>query len=330
MVEFKVFKSDLQDISSVDCFVVDILQSECHLRNASEFFLSLFENKGEKYVLIGETWEKQTTSEISKLNNENANLMIEVETFRKERDEAIKKAKKLARLVEEQEVDFSHKTRKIQWQVELKDKTIDALKKESCKTENALRIAKVKECDYLAKLEKAENAIKILTKEQSIKGNVVDGVGDMLVDEENDMTEKVSIFNNHRWPRYSVPRFKEELRQSSDRDPQESLSPYCRAGVDLSTEEMKEPQVDIGINQWYSLYPSRGLKKPRGPNRARTEAEDLELEAEGSESEAEGSESEAKGSEPEAEDVEGAEKDDNVRLLTQMLKVLKATRSEQA
>ncbi|KAI9174487.1 hypothetical protein LWI28_018162 [Acer negundo] len=73
---------------------------------------------------------------------------------------------------------------------------------------------------------------------------------------------------------------------------------YIQTCVDLSTEEMKKPLVDIGINQWYSLYPSKGLKRPRGPKRAQTEAEDLE-------SEAKGSKSEVEGSEPEAEDVEG-------------------------
>ncbi|KAI9165388.1 hypothetical protein LWI28_013198 [Acer negundo] len=99
------------------------------------------------------------------------------------------------------------------------------------------------------------------------------------------------------------------LYRSFNGDATTRYPPYHHnLGVDLSTEEVKEPPVDIGINQWYSLYPSRGLKRPRGPKRARTEAE---------------------GSESEAEDVKGAEEDDNVRLLTRMLNVLKATRSEQ-
>ncbi|KAI9177600.1 hypothetical protein LWI28_017150 [Acer negundo] len=46
-----------------------------------------------------------------------------------------------------------------------------------------------------------------------------------------------------------------------------SLITYFRiqAGIDLSIEEMKEPPVDIRINQWYSLYSSRGLRRPRDP-----------------------------------------------------------------
>ena len=45
--------------------------------------------------------------------------MMEVEAFRKERDEAIKKADNLARLVEEQEEDFVHKAWKIQRQADV-------------------------------------------------------------------------------------------------------------------------------------------------------------------------------------------------------------------
>ncbi|KAK0597733.1 hypothetical protein LWI29_028174 [Acer saccharum] len=34
-------------------------------------------------------------------------------------------------------------------------------------------------------------------------------------------------------------------------------------GVDISAEEMMEPLVDLGIHTWYTLYPSRGLRRPR-------------------------------------------------------------------
>ena len=56
-VEFKVFKSDLQDISSIDCFAVETLQLEDRRKDVSEFFLSLLKDKEEKGVLIGETCE---------------------------------------------------------------------------------------------------------------------------------------------------------------------------------------------------------------------------------------------------------------------------------
>ncbi|KAI9180512.1 hypothetical protein LWI28_005518 [Acer negundo] len=93
------------------------------------------------------------------------------------------------------------------------------------------------------------------------------------------------------------------------------ITHFCiHACIDLSVDEIKEPSVDIRINKWFSLYPSRGLTRPRGSKRAQAEAED--------------SESEAEGSEPDARHVEGAEEDVNVRLLTQMLKVMKATYSE--
>ncbi|KAI9162522.1 hypothetical protein LWI28_028185 [Acer negundo] len=47
------------------------------------------------------------------------------------------------------------------------------MNKESCKNENALRIAKVKESDYLVEHEKDESTIKILTKEQGVKGETL-------------------------------------------------------------------------------------------------------------------------------------------------------------
>ncbi|KAI9198779.1 hypothetical protein LWI28_021971 [Acer negundo] len=69
---------------------------------------------------------------------------------------------------------------------------------------------------------------------------------------------KVSVFNNHRWPRCSVPQFKEESRQSSSRDPQESLLPYFRVSVALKR--------DRGIRaalEWHSS--DRNLKTSLSP-----------------------------------------------------------------
>ncbi|KAI9192696.1 hypothetical protein LWI28_026668 [Acer negundo] len=67
----------------------------------------------------------------------------------------------------------------------------------------------------------------------------------------------------------------------------------------------------LGINQWYSLFPSRGLRRP-GHKRACIKDAGLELEAEGDPSD------------------EGGEEDVNVKMLSQMLEVLKVTRAEQA
>ncbi|KAK0590132.1 hypothetical protein LWI29_023055 [Acer saccharum] len=42
------------------------------------------------------------------------------------------------------------------------------------------------------------------------------------------------------------------------------ITHFCEmAGVDFSTEEMVEPLVDLGIHTWYTLYPSRGLRRPK-------------------------------------------------------------------
>ena len=171
-VEFKVFKSDLKDISSVDCFAVDTLPSQDYSKNANEYLdeiLALFEEKCEEGGQVGDTCDKQSSLEIIELKSENANLLKEVEALRKERDEANKRAEDLARLVEEQEEDFARKTRKLQLQVELKDKTIDSIKEESSRKEIALKVAKVKQCDCLVELERAEQTIEMLTKEASKK-----------------------------------------------------------------------------------------------------------------------------------------------------------------
>ncbi|KAI9169781.1 hypothetical protein LWI28_017559 [Acer negundo] len=97
-------------------------------------------------------------------------------------------------------------------------------------------------------------------------------------------------------------------------------------GVDLSIEEMKEPPVDIGINQWYSLYPSKGLKRPRGPKRARTEAEDSESVAEGSESGDEGSEPEAKDVVQKQADVHEARKEEIQAVKDEILREIAASK----
>ncbi|KAI9180331.1 hypothetical protein LWI28_003636 [Acer negundo] len=40
------------------------------------------------------------------------------------------------------------------------------------------------------------------------------------------------------------------------------ITHFCiQASIDLSAEEKKEPPVDIRINQWYSFYPSRGMRR---------------------------------------------------------------------
>ncbi|KAK4842684.1 hypothetical protein QYF36_025979 [Acer negundo] len=143
MVEFKVFKSDLKDISLVDYFAVDTLPSQDYSKNANEYLdeiLTLFEGKCEEDGQVGDTYDKQSSSKIIELKIENADLKTEMEALRKERDDAIKKAQDLARLVEEQDEDFACKIRKLQWQVELQDKTINAIKEDMSWKENDLKV----------------------------------------------------------------------------------------------------------------------------------------------------------------------------------------------
>ena len=53
--------------------------------------------------------------------------------------------------------------------MELQDKTINAIKEDLSWKENALKVAKVKECNSLVELERAERTIEMLTKETSKK-----------------------------------------------------------------------------------------------------------------------------------------------------------------
>ena len=104
-----------------------------------------------------------------------------------------------------------------------------------------------------------------------------------------------------------------------------------QAGVDLTMEEMREAPVDIGINQWFSLYPSRGLQRPGGHKRARRDDVDSGpgSEAEQSESDAEGPDAEEPEPEsgPEAGDgVLLSEDDESKSRWSRMLSALKLTR----
>ncbi|KAI9152789.1 hypothetical protein LWI28_001218 [Acer negundo] len=161
---------------------MDTLPSQ-DFKNANEYLdeiLALFEEKCEEGGQVRDTCDKQSSLEIIDLKSENANLLKEVEALRKERDEANKRAKDLARLVEEQNEDFARKTRKLQWQVELQDKTIGAIKEGLNWKENALNVANVKECDCLVELKGAERTIEMLTKkaskkEETLKVNTIKG-----------------------------------------------------------------------------------------------------------------------------------------------------------
>ncbi|KAK3225650.1 hypothetical protein Dsin_005512 [Dipteronia sinensis] len=135
--------------------------------------LGLFEEKGEEGGQVGDTCNKSRFSNINELVSKNTDLMMRMEVLEKERDEAIKRAEDLTRIIEEQEEDFTRKTRKMQWQVELKDKAIDAIKEELSRKEVALKVVRVKECDRLVELEKAESTIKVLTEEQSIMEEIL-------------------------------------------------------------------------------------------------------------------------------------------------------------
>ena len=49
--------------------------------------------------------------------------------------------------------------------IDTKNKALEEIKEEMSKKEVSLKIAKVKECDYLVEIDRIEQAIKTLTKD---------------------------------------------------------------------------------------------------------------------------------------------------------------------
>ncbi|KAK2641027.1 hypothetical protein Ddye_022790 [Dipteronia dyeriana] len=156
-----VYEADLQGREKV----------EDYSRNPIEYLdeiLALFEDKGEEDNHVKEICNEDASLETNGLKSEHGYLMKKVEALRKERDEAIKRAEDLARLVEEQEEKFTRTSRKMQWKIEQEDKEINAINEELSGKEVALKVAKVKEYDSLVELERAERTIETLTKNLSI------------------------------------------------------------------------------------------------------------------------------------------------------------------
>ena len=73
----------------------------------------------------------------------------------------------LARLSKEFEDEITRKSRKMQVEVVQKANALKEVKETLSKKEEALKIAKVKECDYIAQLDKVEREVKSLQVKQS-------------------------------------------------------------------------------------------------------------------------------------------------------------------
>ena len=127
-------------------------------------------------------------SEIEELKNSNQELMLEVEVLKAEKyalekklddlarknhklkkvnvaltmenEVTVKELEDLAKLTEEFEEESLRKMRKALISVDAKNKALDELKEELSMKEMSLKVAKVKECDFLVEIDRMDQAIK--------------------------------------------------------------------------------------------------------------------------------------------------------------------------
>ncbi|KAI9154618.1 hypothetical protein LWI28_028927 [Acer negundo] len=112
--------------------------------------------KAEKYALVKKF--EDLSKKNHKLKKLNKALAIENEA-------SVQELEDLAKLTEEFEEETSRKMRKTLMSIDAKNKEIEKVKEGMIKKEVALKIAKVKECDYLVEMDQMEQTIKSLAKE---------------------------------------------------------------------------------------------------------------------------------------------------------------------
>ncbi|KAK1554853.1 hypothetical protein Q3G72_018353 [Acer saccharum] len=120
--------------------------------------------KAEKYAL--EEMVKDLSNKNHKLRKINKTLTVKNES-------TVQELEDLAKLTEEFEDEASRKLRKAQMSTEAKNKELEVIIKEMSKKEVALKIAKVKECDYLVEIDRMEQVIKTLTDDCHSKPKVL-------------------------------------------------------------------------------------------------------------------------------------------------------------
>ncbi|KAK4853308.1 hypothetical protein QYF36_006937 [Acer negundo] len=112
--------------------------------------LAIFNGEDEVHV-------KEAPKEVDVLKSTNMELMLEIDMLRKEKNRLQKKVAEIIQENEEMKGNFERKIRVMKDELERKV--------------NALKIIRVKECDYLVKLDKAEQAIKALTNKPILLNN---------------------------------------------------------------------------------------------------------------------------------------------------------------
>ena len=103
---------------------------------------------------------------VGEVSNKNKELEIQVGRLEVERNSTSREFEDLARLFEEFEEECARKTRKMHMEVERKAKALEETKEALGRKDEALKIAKVKECDYIVYVDKVEKKVKELQLEQ--------------------------------------------------------------------------------------------------------------------------------------------------------------------
>ena len=93
-------------------------------------------------------------------------MEIQVGRLEVERNSTLKEFEDLARLFEEFEEEYARKKRKLLMEVERKAKALEETKEALGRKDEALKVAKVKECDFIVNLDKVEKEVKELHMRQ--------------------------------------------------------------------------------------------------------------------------------------------------------------------
>ena len=103
---------------------------------------------------------------VGEVSNKNKEMEIQVGRLEVERNSASKEFEDLAKLCEEFEEEYARKTRKLLMEVERKAKALEETKEALGRKDEALMVAKVKECDYIVNLDKVEKEVLALQMRQ--------------------------------------------------------------------------------------------------------------------------------------------------------------------
>ena len=127
------------------------------------------EVKNEKLTLEVNMLKEENATfrrKVGEVSNKNKELEIQVGRLEVERNSTSREFEDLARLFEEFEEECARKTRKLLMEAERKAKALEETKEALGRKDEALKIAKVKECDYIVYVDKVEKEVKELQLKQ--------------------------------------------------------------------------------------------------------------------------------------------------------------------